>query len=168
MLSPWSPFLDFSQSLFSCCSNDPSPAPLARLPPRRLYRRSHCHARRGSGNRRDGAGAGCVGNAVIELPDDVDPECRPLCEAMNRIPGIETFESCCGHGCKNFNIYFVADSLAALHALARIMHDRATRWHIIARHASGSAGLYFTLYGPVGAFDEANKIAVNIDAMEEA
>lgn len=36
----------------------------------------------------------------------MDPECIPLCDAINRIPGLETNESRCGHGESQFQIWF--------------------------------------------------------------
>lgn len=36
----------------------------------------------------------------------MDMECILLCDALNSIPGIETFESCCGHGTSSFRIWF--------------------------------------------------------------
>ena len=47
----------------------------------------------------------------------MDPECVALCNAMNRFEGIETYESCCGHGNDNFCIWFSAESLKVLPAL---------------------------------------------------
>ena len=36
----------------------------------------------------------------------MDIECISLCEALNKIPGIETIESCCGHGNEKYQIWF--------------------------------------------------------------
>ncbi len=36
----------------------------------------------------------------------MDPECIPLCDAINRAPGLQTTESCCGHGRSPFRIWF--------------------------------------------------------------
>lgn len=36
----------------------------------------------------------------------MDDECLDLCNAMNALPGIETTESCWGHGGSPFRIYF--------------------------------------------------------------
>jgi len=33
-----------------------------------------------------------------------------LCLAMNKLPGIETLESCCGHGKSPFHIWFTMDT----------------------------------------------------------
>ena len=49
-----------------------------------------------------------------QLPDDMDEECIELCEAMNTLPGIWTIESCCGHGERNYRIWFRADDMKSL------------------------------------------------------
>lgn len=36
----------------------------------------------------------------------MDKECIELCDAMNALPGIQTIESCCGHGNSPYRIYF--------------------------------------------------------------
>ena len=41
-----------------------------------------------------------------EGPGAFDPEVVKICKAMNCLPGIETFESCCGHGTQPFMIFF--------------------------------------------------------------
>jgi len=41
--------------------------------------------------------------------DNFDPEVVPLCKALNTLPGIETIESCCGHGEYPFRIWFKVD-----------------------------------------------------------
>jgi hypothetical protein len=51
--------------------------------------------------------------------DRLDPECFELCDALNRLPGIRTDESCCGHGRDCFEIYFQADNLTALPNVVR-------------------------------------------------
>lgn len=37
---------------------------------------------------------------------DMDQECITLCDAINRIPGVDTTESCCGHDKDKFRIFF--------------------------------------------------------------
>jgi len=54
---------------------------------------------------------------VIKLSTSVagiDPECEHLCGAMNKIPGIRTVESCCGHGEVPYRIWFEADSVPGM------------------------------------------------------
>jgi hypothetical protein len=45
---------------------------------------------------------------------NMDPECIPLCDAINSMPGLRTLESCCGHGKEHFRIWFAAESLTYL------------------------------------------------------
>jgi hypothetical protein len=42
----------------------------------------------------------------IKYDETMDPECVELCDTMNCLPGIVTFESCCGHGKGPFRIWF--------------------------------------------------------------
>ena len=37
---------------------------------------------------------------------NMDRECVTLCDAINRIPGVVTIESCCGHGRTTYRIFF--------------------------------------------------------------
>lgn len=50
----------------------------------------------------------------MTLPKDMDKECIKLCEALNILPGIQTIESCCGHGGRRFRIRFEASALKYL------------------------------------------------------
>jgi hypothetical protein len=36
----------------------------------------------------------------------MDKEVIPLCDMINSLPGLKTYESCCGHGKRSINIYF--------------------------------------------------------------
>ena len=58
----------------------------------------------------------------IEDIDDKD-QCLDLCKALNRIPGITTTESCCGHGKTNYHIFFLAKSLEGLAPIAYFLHS---------------------------------------------
>jgi len=40
---------------------------------------------------------------------DLDSECANLVNAVNRIPGLHTYASCCGHGEHTFKIWFWFD-----------------------------------------------------------
>lgn len=42
----------------------------------------------------------------VEYSGVMDDECIPLCDAINSIPGLRTVESCCGHGERQFSIWF--------------------------------------------------------------
>jgi len=63
--------------------------------------------------------------ANIEYDGRMDKECIDLCNAMNSLPGIETTESCCGHGASPFMIFFrVHDSKEGLFFLTRCADRR--------------------------------------------
>ena len=49
-----------------------------------------------------------------KLARPIDKECKNLCKAINKFPGIRTVESCSGHGKSNYFIAFEADSLRDL------------------------------------------------------
>ncbi len=60
-----------------------------------------------------------------EYEGNMDPEVVDLCNAMNALPGIVTTESCCGHGCSNFSIFFrVVDDERGLFFLTRCVDRR--------------------------------------------
>lgn len=40
------------------------------------------------------------------MGEELDPQCRSLVDAMNRIPGLWTTESCCGHDKNFFRVFF--------------------------------------------------------------
>ena len=50
----------------------------------------------------------------MEYTGIMDHECIKLCNSINKIPGIETIESCCSHRLDNFNIWFIVDNLEKL------------------------------------------------------
>lgn len=47
-------------------------------------------------------------------PNEMDEECIALCNAINKIPGLRTTSSCCGHGKELFRIWFDVDNLKCL------------------------------------------------------
>ncbi len=100
-------------------------------------------------------------------PNDIDPECRTLCEAMNGLSGIRTFASCCGHNEHPFRIFFSAESLEALPPVAYWFarcHSGVKGWGIIAHTDCGMAPISFIAEGPVGDYAGAEKIAAVIEA----
>lgn len=60
---------------------------------------------------------------------DWDPEVVPLCDALNSIPGIQTLESCCGHGTQPFKIWFEAESVAILNLILWAGYHRWWSWN---------------------------------------
>lgn len=89
----------------------------------------------------------------MNYPNDMDPDCVPLCDALNNMMGIETSESCAGHGKRPFRVHFSAQDVNDLRPLLEaIDDDRDGTWTVGAHWASGSDNIYFTLSGP---FDSA-------------
>jgi hypothetical protein len=54
----------------------------------------------------------------------IDTECTELCEAINKIPGLETTESCCGHGNEPLSIWFRVNNLRDLFVVCRCIDPR--------------------------------------------
>ena len=102
----------------------------------------------------------------------MDPECIPICDALNRIPGIRTLESCCGHGKHGFWVWFtVSQPFKNLTVVGRVFDSRyggLEEWDCILDNTdSPEASPVFyinshTIMGPV-AYEQANKIAENLD-----
>ena len=73
-----------------------------------------------------------------EIPyDEFDPEVIELCKIMNTLPGVHTTESCCGHGCEPFHIFFKVDKGEdrGLFLLGRVTDKRywqyGYKWNIL-------------------------------------
>ena len=79
--------------------------------------------------------------------DKMDPECIPICDALNALDGIETISSCCGHGYAPFRIYFEADTMDALKPILTAI-DESEFWRIRVSMATGNMSIYFVLDGP--------------------
>ena len=95
----------------------------------------------------------------------MDPEVVPLCDALNSIPRIRTFSSCCGHRKDDFRIWLHASSFAALGKLCYFIagcHSGFYDWRIEARSDCSAKPADFILIGPRGAYTEANSIAKDI------
>lgn len=94
------------------------------------------------------------------LPDDIDPECITLCNAINSLPGLETFESCCGHGTEDFVIFFKAKTIKALKPLLEEIDSMGRwRWKIDVTWSSGSNFACFCLFTSPDHAHEANEFA---------
>ena len=48
---------------------------------------------------------------------NMDPECVSICDAINKIPGVHTIESCCGHSKYPFRVWFIVSNLKRLPGL---------------------------------------------------
>ncbi len=103
-------------------------------------------------------------------PDDrkLDREVKHLCTAMNRLPGIVTTESCCGHGKQPYRIWFWCESItsAGLRTLARATCDRyyGMQWQISIDHGDVTP-VHFLLEAPKGpsTFEDAENLATILD-----
>jgi hypothetical protein len=83
----------------------------------------------------------------------MDPECIALCEAMNKFDGIETIESCCGHGDHPYRIWFVARDLQVLPELLYwfdACHTGRRGWNVSVQTDCSMAPAVFKAEGPVG------------------
>ena len=97
----------------------------------------------------------------IEDIDDKD-QCLDLCKALNRISGIRTFESCCGHEKTKYHIFLQARSLEALVPVAYFLdrcHNGCDGWYLVAKTDCSMAPITFMIEGPIGAYDDSKKIA---------
>ena len=100
--------------------------------------------------------------SAVVLPTDMDRECIALCEAMNRLPGIETRNSCCGHNKYPYRIWFNARSLKALPRLLYwfdICHSGCPGWRVSVETDCAACPAFFVVEGPVGHYEDAEKIA---------
>ena len=98
----------------------------------------------------------------MAYPEDFDEECRSVCDAMNAIDGLQTFESCCGHGVRPFRVHFDTHRSALIKLLAVLDGGGFwPAWVVEVKHALSSIPLHndtvvFTLIGP----------AIGTDAIE--
>jgi hypothetical protein len=58
----------------------------------------------------------------------MDAECVQLCDAMNALPGVETTESCCGHGKSEFHVWFKVTNPRGLFFITRCTDRRYWRY----------------------------------------
>ena len=101
-------------------------------------------------------------NAPWQAPADIDPECIPLCAALNAMRGIQTNSSCCGHSGQPFRVWFAPENLDALPQVLYwfdACHSGRFGWNI--RTYTDCVGDYarFVIEGPDGAYEDANHIA---------
>ena len=68
------------------------------------------------------------------LPFDMDDECIDLCNVLNTLPGVTTFESCCGHCQHPYYIWFFCNSIDTLSRLGRAVSRNYSdgKWEVLA------------------------------------
>ena len=54
----------------------------------------------------------------------MDEECIAFCDALNELPGVETYESCCGHCKSPYMIFLRCTDFVSLAILARVFDKR--------------------------------------------
>ena len=94
----------------------------------------------------------------------MDPECVALVKAINRIDGIETTESCCGHGKYKFLIFLDVEKLENLPILLYFLSPchGGFNWSCKVKTDCGmSAPTFFLESNSMGdpAYKEANETA---------
>jgi hypothetical protein len=102
----------------------------------------------------------------------MDPECIKLCSALNELPGVRTFESCCGHGEHGFWVWFEITNPTALGLLllSRCLYNRHGRvlagsnkgWRAVLDYFDRCPRICFLLEGPVGDYVGADELAEEI------
>ena len=67
------------------------------------------------------------------LPFDMDQECIELCNILNTLPGVTTFESCCGHCKERYYIWFFCTSIDTLSRLGRVTNRNYSdeMWEVV-------------------------------------
>lgn len=74
------------------------------------------------------------------LPADVDCECISICNTLNRLPGLITYESCSGHEERPFYVWFRCDNIDTLSRLGRAVDKRYSdgNWEIVLDSCDGN------------------------------
>lgn len=83
----------------------------------------------------------------------IDAPCHALVQALNLVKGIETSESCCGHGEDEFHIWFDADNLECLPNVLYWFdgcHCGFYDWRVEAKTDCGKSPVFFMVSGPQG------------------
>ena len=96
----------------------------------------------------------------------MDIECIALCNAVNKLPGLRTTDSCCGHNKKTFRVWFVAEDLKDLPTLLYWFdscHCGFVGWRVLITTDCAMSPVHFKIEGEIGAYNEANAIAELIE-----
>jgi hypothetical protein len=99
-------------------------------------------------------------------PLDMDQECVFLCIALNKLPGIKTVSSCCGHGKKPFRVFFTAENVADLIPIcywSDSCHLGFPGWRAEATTDCSMSPITFMLEGPNFAYAAAHKMAMLLE-----
>lgn len=89
-------------------------------------------------------------NIDFEYDEWMDKEVIPLCNVMNSLPGIKTFESCCGHEKESFKIWFkVKATTEGLFFLTRCVDGRYWEYGYLWKIELSVGDMYIDNYLPI-------------------
>jgi hypothetical protein len=60
----------------------------------------------------------------MKYDEYMDKECISFCDALNELPGVTTFESCCGHLQRRYVVYLYTDNPYSMAVIARTFDRR--------------------------------------------
>lgn len=74
------------------------------------------------------------------MKEKMDNECISICEVLNKLPGLETYCSCSGHGERPFYVWFRCDNIDTLSRLGRVVDKRYSdgNWEIVLDSCDGN------------------------------
>lgn len=107
----------------------------------------------------------------IMYDNKMDPECIPLCNELNVLPGIKTFESCCGHGKNPFRIWFTAENMKDLLIVVMAVNPEycgQIGYSIQVEHSEYPPKVIFLLEGPITNKIEHNEVIESIHRLTKA
>jgi len=69
----------------------------------------------------------------MKYPDTMDKECIEICNVLNSLPGVRTFESCCGHLKDIYSIWFFCDNINTISRLGRTVDKNYSdgKWELL-------------------------------------
>jgi hypothetical protein len=104
----------------------------------------------------------------VKYYGEMDKECIPICDAINKIPGLRTNESCCGHGKQKFRVFFRVTDMKKFPLLLYYCDPCHVgfQWNCTIHTDCAMSPVYFMLESEsMGeeAYKEANEIAAKIE-----
>lgn len=92
---------------------------------------------------------------------NMDKECIKLCDVLNSIPSIDTFESCCGHLKDRYSIWFFCNDIIAISRLGRCVERNYSdgKWELLVDSTDTHPNGVFCLRSkvPFQSYDEMEK-----------
>lgn len=104
----------------------------------------------------------------VVLPVDMDGECVPLCEVLNRLPTVETFDSCCGHLRHPFGVVFLCNDIGVLSRLGRaVSHNYSDgKWEVLVESTDRYPYGVFSI-NSIEAFEDYDEMNRSVNALCE-